>query len=91
MLIDTHAHLDLPQFDADRAAVVERAQAAGVGVIANAGADMESIRPAEVDLLVSDPRKARERLGWQPAMSFEGLIRMMVNADMAHLRQVYRL
>ena len=44
MLIDTHAHLDSPQFDADRAAVVERAQAAGVEVIVNAGADMDSSR-----------------------------------------------
>jgi GDPmannose 4,6-dehydratase len=52
--------------------------------------DPKLIRPAEVDLLVSDPRKAREKLGWQPAMSFEGLIRMMVDADMAQLRSTHR-
>ena len=52
--------------------------------------DPKLIRPAEVDLLVSDPRKAREKLGWQPTMSFEGLIRMMVDADMAHLKHIQR-
>lgn len=46
MLIDTHAHLDAPQFNADRAAVVERAQAAGVKAIVNAGASLESSRQA---------------------------------------------
>jgi len=52
--------------------------------------DPKLIRPAEVDLLVSDPCKAREKLGWQPTMSFEGLIRTMVDADMAHLKQTHR-
>jgi len=53
--------------------------------------DPKLIRPAEVDLLVSDPRKAREKLGWQPTVSFEELIRMMVDADVAHLKQAHRL
>jgi GDPmannose 4,6-dehydratase len=48
-------------------------------------------RPAEVDLLVSDPTKAREKLGWQPAVSFEDLIKTMVDADLAHLKQAHRL
>jgi len=52
--------------------------------------DPKLIRPAEVDLLVSDPRKAREKLGWQRTVSFEGLIRMMVDADMEHLKQTHR-
>jgi GDPmannose 4,6-dehydratase len=52
--------------------------------------DPKLIRPAEVDLLVSDPRKVREKLGWQPTMSFEGLIRMMVDADIARLKQIHR-
>jgi GDPmannose 4,6-dehydratase len=48
-------------------------------------------RPAEVDLLVSDPTKARAVLGWEPAVSFEGLIQMMVEADLAHLKHVHGL
>lgn len=45
--------------------------------------DERFMRPAEVDLLVGDPSKAREKLGWQPATSFEELVRMMVEADLA--------
>jgi GDPmannose 4,6-dehydratase len=51
----------------------------------------EFYRPAEVDLLVSDPAKARKVLGWEPEVSFEGLIQMMVSADLAHLKQVHNL
>jgi GDPmannose 4,6-dehydratase len=42
-------------------------------------------RPAEVDLLVGNPAKARELLGWQPTTSFEDLIALMVDADLALL------
>ena len=52
--------------------------------------DPKLIRPAEVDLLVSDPLKAREKLGWQPTVSFEGLIQMMVDADLAQLKKIHR-
>jgi GDPmannose 4,6-dehydratase len=44
--------------------------------------DARFVRPAEVDLLVGDPAKAREVLGWEPKVTFEELIRMMVDADM---------
>jgi len=47
--------------------------------------DQRYMRPAEVDLLVSDPTKARLALGWEPEISFEGLVRMMVDADLALL------
>jgi GDPmannose 4,6-dehydratase len=53
--------------------------------------DAEFYRPAEVDLLVSDPAKAQKVLGWEPEVSFEGLIEMMVDADLAHLKQVHDL
>ncbi|HUY35238.1 MAG TPA: GDP-mannose 4,6-dehydratase [Pirellulales bacterium] len=42
-------------------------------------------RPAEVDLLLSDPAKARKCLGWQPQVGFEPLVKMMVDADLAAL------
>jgi GDPmannose 4,6-dehydratase len=40
------------------------------------------LRPAEVDLLVGDPTKAREQLGWEPRTSFEELIALMVDAGL---------
>jgi GDPmannose 4,6-dehydratase len=43
--------------------------------------DPSYLRPAEVDLLQADPRKARERLGWAPRVDFEALVKMMVRAD----------
>jgi GDPmannose 4,6-dehydratase len=49
--------------------------------------DPALIRPAEVDLLVGDPAKARERLAWEPAVDFEALVRMMVDADLERLRR----
>jgi GDPmannose 4,6-dehydratase len=44
--------------------------------------DPKYFRPAEVDLLLGDPRKAREALGWKPRVSFKELVRLMVDADM---------
>ena len=43
-------------------------------------------RPAEVDTLLADPSKAKARLDWTPRVSFESLIRMMVDADLARLK-----
>ncbi len=45
--------------------------------------DERFFRPAEVDLLVADPSRARERLGWAPRVGFEELVEMMVEADLA--------
>jgi GDPmannose 4,6-dehydratase len=47
--------------------------------------DQQFFRPAEVDLLIGDPAKAREKLGWKPQVGFEELVRMMVDADMKGL------
>lgn len=48
--------------------------------------DPKFYRPAEVHLLLGDSTKARDRLGWRPEVDFPGLIRMMVNADMARVQ-----
>jgi GDPmannose 4,6-dehydratase len=47
--------------------------------------DPALVRPAEVDLLIGDPTKARERLGWRPKVGFQELVRMMVEADLGRL------
>lgn len=48
--------------------------------------DPRFFRPAEVDLLIGDSTKAREKLGWSPTVSFRQLVEMMVDADLAELR-----
>src|SRR6056297_3394741 len=45
--------------------------------------DPKFYRPAEVDLLIGDPSKARERLGWEPTVDFPTLVEMMVQNDLA--------
>jgi len=47
--------------------------------------DPRFIRPAEVDLLIGDASKAHRRLGWKPEVSFEELVRTMVEADLDRL------
>jgi GDPmannose 4,6-dehydratase len=44
--------------------------------------DKKFFRPAEVDLLIGDPDKAQQKLGWKPETTFEGLVTMMVDADL---------
>jgi GDPmannose 4,6-dehydratase len=47
--------------------------------------DPKYLRPAEVDLLIGDPRKAKQKLGWTPSVNFTALVKMMVDADVARL------
>ncbi|MFP4437679.1 MAG: GDP-mannose 4,6-dehydratase [Chloroflexaceae bacterium] len=49
--------------------------------------DERFMRPAEVDLLVGNAHKARSVLGWQPVVSFEELVRIMVEADVKFLKE----
>ncbi|MCC6175555.1 MAG: GDP-mannose 4,6-dehydratase [Chloroflexi bacterium] len=52
--------------------------------------DERFMRPAEVDLLVGDPAKARERLGWVPTIDFPSLVQKMVEADLALVERQQR-
>jgi GDPmannose 4,6-dehydratase len=45
--------------------------------------DPNMIRPAEVDFLVGDATKAESKLGWKPEVDFPGLVKMMVQHDLA--------
>jgi GDPmannose 4,6-dehydratase len=46
-------------------------------------------RPAEVDLLIGNPEKARQKLGWEPKTTLETLCQMMVDADIRRNQQGY--
>jgi GDPmannose 4,6-dehydratase len=47
--------------------------------------DPRFIRPAEVDMLLANPGRARDELGWEPTLDFRGLVHLMVEADLARL------
>jgi GDPmannose 4,6-dehydratase len=49
--------------------------------------DPKYYRPAEVDLLIGDATKAREKLGWQPQTTFHELVRLMAESDMQDLQR----
>ena len=49
--------------------------------------DERYLRPAEVDLLIGDPSKAKEKMGWEPSVTFEGLVKLMVDADIQALEE----
>jgi GDPmannose 4,6-dehydratase len=49
--------------------------------------DERFYRPAEVDLLISDPTKARTELGWEPEVTFKELVTMMVDHDMGRVKR----
>lgn len=59
---------------------------AGVSVDDHVVIDTAFLRPAEVEHLIGDASKARRVLGWEPEVSFEELVRMMVEADLALLK-----
>jgi GDPmannose 4,6-dehydratase len=58
---------------------------AGLDPAQHVKSDPAFLRPAEVDQLVGDPSKAKERLGWEPQHSFRDLVEMMVDADLERL------
>jgi len=53
--------------------------------------DPKFMRPAEVDLLVGSPEKAKTKLGWKPTVSFPELVKMMVNSDIRALSEKHQV
>ncbi|MGL5081479.1 MAG: GDP-mannose 4,6-dehydratase [Microcoleaceae cyanobacterium] len=53
--------------------------------------DERYLRPAEVDLLIGDSSKAREKLGWEPSITFEELVKLMVNSDLKAVEAIKEL
>lgn len=53
--------------------------------------DKQFMRPAEVDLLIGDSSKAKEKLGWEPTVGFRQLIEMMVDSDIKLVKEEYDL
>ncbi|SKB15479.1 GDP-mannose 4,6-dehydratase (GDP-D-mannose dehydratase) [Planktothrix sp. PCC 11201] len=49
--------------------------------------DQRYLRPAEVDILIGDPTKAKEKLGWEPSVTFEELVKLMVDSDLKALEE----
>ena len=49
--------------------------------------DPKFLRPAEVDYLMGDPSKARKQMGWVPEVNIQGLVNMMVDADLERIRR----
>ncbi|HWR25743.1 MAG TPA: GDP-mannose 4,6-dehydratase, partial [Methanosarcina sp.] len=49
--------------------------------------DPRYYRPTEVDLLIGDPSKAKEKLGWAPKVKLEELVKIMIEADEKALQQ----
>jgi GDPmannose 4,6-dehydratase len=65
--------------------VVEAFGHAGLDWEKHVRVDPRFLRPAEVDLLIGNPAKAKTVLGWEPEVDFRGLVRMMVDADVERL------
>ncbi|WP_239618967.1 TatD family hydrolase [Cohnella mopanensis] len=82
MLIDTHAHLDSPKFDADREAVISRALEAGIDTIVNIGFNRETI-PTTMALAEKYPF-IYAVVGWHPTDAIE----MKLEEDLAWIEQL---
>ena len=53
--------------------------------------DQKFIRPAEVNILIGDASKAKKALGWEPKVTFEQMISMMVESDLERLKTKHKI
>ena len=57
-------------------------QIAGLSIEKHVGFDERFLRPHEVPLLLGDPTKAKNKLGWKPTVLFDDLVKMMYESDL---------
>jgi GDPmannose 4,6-dehydratase len=77
--------------DADEKGVVKKLLLAGTGLKEGdvvVEVDKRYFRPSEVDLLIGDATKAKQKLGWQPTYSLQEIVNEMVDSDMEHFRRL---
>jgi GDPmannose 4,6-dehydratase len=79
----SHAGIEL-DWEGEGIDEVGRNRATGESVVR---VDPKYFRPTEVELLIGDPSKAKEKLGWEPTCSFENLIKEMVDSDIDGLNR----
>ena len=66
------------------------------GILKSSGKEVVSIdpryfRPTEVDLLIGNPAKAKEKLGWEPKTTFKELVKIMVESDFEKAKEKNRV
>jgi GDPmannose 4,6-dehydratase len=62
-------------------------EVAGLEFAKHVSVDKRLFRPSETNALQADPRKAKQVLGWEPAVNFRGLVNIMVDADLRAVQQ----
>ena len=85
-MVPRHADYDLR----DRDDIVRLYKETRPHVVLHLAADPRYLRPTEVDLLIGNASKAKQALGWEPKVTFNELVRLMVDADVSTVNHAGR-